>query len=89
MDKESATSDDGDELVSVNLINLRTGPFTAEECVILKKKISTEEKAAGSDSIPLEVLKRCNFDVVVVQIVALKRSIEVVIYLVYRFWQCR
>ena len=42
-------------------LDIKQGSFTIEEYQTVKKKI-TENKAAGSDKIPPEVLKRCDLD---------------------------
>ena len=47
-------------------LGITTGPFTMEEYIKAKNKI-TEGKAFGSDMIPPEVLKRCNLDDIVLQ----------------------
>ena len=42
-------------------LNIKSGPFSKEEYAKVKNKLSLG-KAAGSDGIPPEVLKLCDFD---------------------------
>ena len=46
-------------------LGINDSPFTVDELVYAKKKLS-EGKSAGPDGIPPEVIKRCNFDDIII-----------------------
>ena len=66
--KEPIIPDDNDDSIPsvIEQLNIRRGPFTMDEYVTVKRKI-TENKTAGSDKIPPEVLKICDLDNIILK----------------------